>query len=192
MKKKIMIGILLFLIFCLMIPRKEEKNGFIFYKTIFYKVTKVHAFNYRSETGYTDGVKIELFGQEIYSKMNEHDEIYHHDTLSFTLKENTLTETGGIFLLKNNSAQSYYYGAEYLIEQWEDSSWQEVETLSGTPLVWNAQVFELKGWDEIEIDLDWQLGYGSLREGIYRIQKNVTLQNEAKDRITLYEFFVIQ
>ena len=124
--------------------------------------------------------------------MNEHDEIYHHDTLSFTLKENTLTETGGIFLLKNNSAQSYYYGAEYLIEQWEDSSWQEVETLSGTPLVWNAQVFELKGWDEIEIDLDWQLGYGSLREGIYRIQKNVTLQNEAKDRITLYEFFVIQ
>lgn len=91
--------------------------------------------------------------------------------ISLTIKSETLTNKGAIFVLKNNTDKEYWYGPEYTIEQKENETWHEVNTITGEPLVWNTIAYSLNTNEEIELDIDWSFGYGELKSGTYRLVK---------------------
>ena len=92
--------------------------------------------------------------------------------VSMSLKAETLTSSGATFVLKNNSDLEYVYGPEYTLEKKEGDDWKSIRTLAGEPLVWNAIGYILNPQEEIEINVDWSLGYGELEVGEYRLVKS--------------------
>lgn len=71
MKRKliVLIIILVTLITLLPIPIHLKDGGTVEYKALFYKVSKIHRLNLKSETGYEDGIVIEIFGKKIYDNV---------------------------------------------------------------------------------------------------------------------------
>ena len=62
-------------------------------------------------------------------------------------------------------------GADYFLETTVNDEWQEVETINGQPLSWNALAYMIKKNDITEMNLDWQYAYGELKPGFYRLTK---------------------
>lgn len=69
-KKMIIIGIILAILILLVpIPMRLKDGGSIKYKALLYSITKVHRFNIESETGYENGIEIEILGMQIYNNV---------------------------------------------------------------------------------------------------------------------------
>lgn len=94
------------------------------------------------------------------------------DSVTLSIKDDTLTNKGATFILKNNTNKEYWYGEEYIIEKKDNNSWKEVSTLTGEPLTWNMIAYTLKPNEEKEINIDWSFGYGELESGDYRLVKS--------------------
>lgn len=73
MKKKIVVGIVIAIVFILLIPipMRLKDGGSIEFKAILYTIIKYHQIDLNSETGYIDGIGIEILGKEIYNNMKE-------------------------------------------------------------------------------------------------------------------------
>lgn len=71
MKKKVITAIaaavILFLI--IPIPCRLKDGGSVEFRAITYTVTKYHQLDLNSETGYKDGLGVEIFGMEIYNSI---------------------------------------------------------------------------------------------------------------------------
>ena len=194
MNKKYLI-IIIIVILLIPIPVGILKDGGSrVYKSILYKVTKVHRLPEIEyvEKGYSyyEGFEIEILGHKVFdnvklvkSKNNDHKE-----EISLKLKEGSLTEKGAVFILKNNTDKEYTYGPEYYIEINETGEWEEYKTIDGYPLVWNTVIYTLKANEEKELNIDWSYGY-ELKGGTYRLVKKV-LDNGKE--IYLYASFNIQ
>ena len=118
------------------------------------------------------------------------------DKVSLKVKADTLTPKGAIFILKNATDNKYWYGPEYIIEKKDNGGWQEIATLSGNPLVWNAIAYPLNAREEIEINIDWSYGYGKLNDGEYRLVKS-TFKEEVRPidetkKLYLYAEFIVK
>lgn len=66
--KKIIIIVFL-LILLIPIPMRLKDGGTVEYRAILYKISKVHRLNVYSETGYHDGLIIEVLGMQIYNNV---------------------------------------------------------------------------------------------------------------------------
>lgn len=68
MKKKLIIGIIISILLILLIPIPNhlKDSGTVEYKSLTYKVSKIHK---RSETEHQDGTVIEIFGKEIFNNV---------------------------------------------------------------------------------------------------------------------------
>ena len=79
-KKKIIIIIvaIIFILMLIPIPIKLRDGGSTEYKAILYKVTKIHSLNEQSLTGYEDGWKIEIFGIQVYYKVDNYNHNKNH------------------------------------------------------------------------------------------------------------------
>lgn len=64
-------------------------------------------------------------------------------------------------------------GSAYTLEVYENDSWNEVETISGTPLVWNAMAYMIKENEKTEFTLDFSFGFNELKKGRYRVGKEI-------------------
>ena len=71
--------------------------------------------------------------------------------VTLSIKEGTLTKTGATLILTNNSEKNFSYGEPYEIEVKKDDVWHK----------------------SVEIELDWEEGYGVLPSGTYRIIKDI-------------------
>ena len=63
------------------------------------------------------------------------------------------------------------YGAAYTLETTVNDEWKPVETATGEPLVWNALGYSVKMNDISGITINWEYGYGELKPGYYRLEK---------------------
>lgn len=68
MKKKIIIGIIILVLFILLvpIPMHLKDGGTVEYKALLYKISKVHRLDHNSATGYVDGIIVEILGRKIF------------------------------------------------------------------------------------------------------------------------------
>lgn len=71
MKKKILVISVAIITLVLLLPKTIhlKDGGTIEYKALLYKITKYHQINERSESGYNDGIGIEILGLEIYNNV---------------------------------------------------------------------------------------------------------------------------
>ncbi len=74
MRKRIIITIIIIiaLILLIPIPNHLRDGGTVEYKSLTYKISKVHKLNINSLTGYEDGIIIEILGIKIYEKVDKH------------------------------------------------------------------------------------------------------------------------
>ena len=103
--------------------------------------------------------------------------------VSFFVEEETLTNAGGTFILKNNSGKTFEYGNPYEMEIKKDNKWHKINVeLNFTLLAFQLDVGESK-----EIKINWKNGYGKLSPGEYRIIKDINFE---KEEGTYETFFV--
>ena len=71
MKKKVIIVVVIVIILFLLVPKPMYLNdgGTVEYKSLTYKISKVHRLNNNSKTGYEDGVIIEILGRKVYDNV---------------------------------------------------------------------------------------------------------------------------
>lgn len=69
-KKKLIITLIILILILTPIKFKLKDGGSTEYKAILYTVTKIHRLSEKLETGYEDGLKIEILGIQIYNKIN--------------------------------------------------------------------------------------------------------------------------
>ncbi len=198
MKRGKIILIIAIVLILLLIPYRKDMlwdGGSVEYKSVLCKYTKVHKFAYNG--GYNEGIKIEFLGLKIFDNTKIVDEWKskdYYEPISLNIKNNTLTNKGATFILKNNTDEEYSYGEPYTIEKFENDSWKEFDTLTGDPLSWNEMLYILKPNEEREININWSFGYGELKRGTYRLVKNSFRKNNSPESrtYTLYGEFDIK
>lgn len=86
MKKKILIIIIIILVLILLvpIPFHLKDGGSIEYKALLYTITKYHRLDSNSETGYKDGIGVEILGMKLYNNME--DTNLENNNMSSTIK----------------------------------------------------------------------------------------------------------
>lgn len=72
MKKKalVIIGIILAIVLLFPIPMRLKDGGTVKYQAVLYSISDVHRLSLESETGYEEGMIIEILGVEIYNSVN--------------------------------------------------------------------------------------------------------------------------
>ena len=110
MKKKKIIVIIFFVLIILLvpIPMHLQDGGTVKYKSLTYKISKVHRLNTNSKTGYEDGLIIEILGIKVYdnvfvdiSDTNEKNKVEYNKVNEVTWEEITTDGVNEELLLKN-------------------------------------------------------------------------------------------
>jgi hypothetical protein len=104
------------------------------------------------------------------------------DGIVLEIKENTITNTGLILMIKNVAPNNYEYGAPYWIEEKINDQW-----ILKTPktTVWTMEARILSGNSIREEDLDWVYLYGELSPGDYRVSKHFSYSNDKDYKISV-------
>lgn len=90
----VLIIILVTLIMLLPIPIHLKDGGTVEYKALFYKVSKIHRLNLKSETGYEDGIVIEILGKKIYDNVTINKPISNQSYEETEVTWNEITKDG--------------------------------------------------------------------------------------------------
>ena len=93
-----------------------------------------------------------------------------------TIKDGTLTNKSVTLVLTNNSDKNFQYGNPYEIEIKKNGEWHKINA----ELDFTLPAFHLLSKESIDIELDWENGYGKLPKGTYRIIKEIDYEYEEK------------
>lgn len=94
-----------------------------------------------------------------------------NELISLNVDKSSITENGAKFTISNNSNEEFTYGNDYRIEINENGIWKEAPLYA--EIAWNEIAFCLKANTSNEINIDWTIGYKSLKSGKYRLVKKV-------------------
>ena len=103
MKKKLIIGIIILILLILLIPIPNplKDGGTVEYKSLTYKVSKIHK---RSETEHQYGTVIEIFGKEIFNNVIvKHIERDFHTVTEISLGERAWIDSLTKINIKNTN-----------------------------------------------------------------------------------------
>lgn len=166
MKKKLIIGIIILILLIVLIPIPDHLNdgGTVEYKSLIYKVSKVHL---RSETYHEDGLKIEILGKEIFNnikaKLIEKDPPFSEEKLGNMALEYFFKTTPEWTLDPNASKDEYHIGMAYDIEKYQKQDMVVIEirhihnNINNTlDARYYINIYTAKGFDDSgnEIDLN--------------------------------------
>ena len=100
--------------------------------------------------------------------------------VSMTIKKDTLTRKGATIVITDLSGNDNTYGEEYRIDKKENGSWQELEVVVDGNYAFTSIGYYVNKNKKLQLDMDWEWLYGSLKDGEYRIVKSVTDNGEEK------------
>ena len=66
----VIVGIILAIVLLFPIPMRLKDGGTVKYQAVLYSISDVHRLSLESETGYEEGMIIEILGVEIYNSVN--------------------------------------------------------------------------------------------------------------------------
>lgn len=98
-----------------------------------------------------------------------------NNNIQFVLREDTLSNSGATFIIKNNTHHDIKFGEPYFLEEERSGKWYEVETIDD--LYFNLPLYILKPGESKLIDLNWEHSYGKLDSGKYRVVKEIDNNN---------------
>ena len=118
MKNKKLIIIIIFII--MLIPARIllKDGGSVKYKAVLYSVTRIHALNDNSSTGYEDGLEVKVLGITVYNVRNVYVntskiELVKPDYSEYFEFESYLDMDNKKIYLTDNIKEIYYYNGDY-------------------------------------------------------------------------------
>ncbi len=94
------------------------------------------------------------------------------DGIFISIKEGTLTKTSATIIITNNSDQIYTFGEEYVLEKKVLGKWKTMKLLS-KDVWWDLVNYQVGVQDELEKEVNWESLYGELKNGTYRLVKEI-------------------
>ena len=193
MKKKIVIGIVVFVMLVLFVPiRLQMKDGgSIQYRAVLYSVTKYHQITVKEnledegiiESGYLVGWGVKILGLDIFNNVK-----YVSDADSISKETNTNDEWGITLTAENvtptsarikctqsggESTGELQTGSRYILETWtQEYGWTESPCYA--EVYWTEEAWLIPKDRVTEWEVKWERLYGQLSEGKYRIGKEIT------------------
>ena len=106
------------------------------------------------------------------------------DKVMVSIKENTLTKTGAVLIIKNESNTNHLTGEAFYVEKKENGKWYSLKPKH--VLFWIAIGYDIKTNEEREFECNWDDMYGKLEKGTYRLvkeldSKRIAAEFEIKD-----------
>lgn len=129
-------------------------------------------------------------GKKIDNQVKEHYSYLQDDKISISIKEGTLTKKGITLIIKNNAKQNYFYGSQYYLEKEENGTFNVYEPKE--ILSWNDVLYSLKSNEQIEIEINWIIGYDELSNGKYRLVKKFTTEENITSSANVQENFYVE
>ena len=111
--------------------------------------------------------------------------------ITLKIKEGTLTNTGAVIVLDNNSDITISFGEDYWLEIEQNGKWYSLKTIND--FVVNTPLYHLKPSESKEKSVDWGFAFGKFPRGKYRITKGITLEFEndkKEDNFVVGEFAI--
>lgn len=91
--------------------------------------------------------------------------------ISLTVDLETLSPSGSVFTLTNNSADPYSFHDGYSLEMWTDDGWHTL--VAGGEVISDLLLYTLPMYESRPITHGWSQAYGELPVGEYRILKQL-------------------
>lgn len=129
-------------------------------------------------------------GNKIDNQVKEHYSYLQDDKISISIKEGTLTKKWITLIIKNNAKQNYFYGSQYYLEKEENGTFNVYEPKE--ILSWNDVLYSLKSNEQIEIEINWIIGYDELSNGKYRLVKKFTTEENITSSANVQENFYVE
>lgn len=111
------------------------------------------------------------------STETENNQTVEDDTWGIQLNATKITPTGMTLVCKQSGGKptgELYTGSYYFLEESINEQWLPVEMLpSEYGLVWTDEAWIIPMNDIVEWEVDWELLYGELPDGKYRIGKEI-------------------
>ena len=106
-----------------------------------------------------------------------------HNKDIMQIKASTLTKTSATIVIKNK--KEYSIGEAFKVEAQVNNEWKEVNTLKIKDIPEDIATFtaiatKVKANSEYEEELDWSKMYGELKEGKYRVVKEISNEDGKK------------
>ena len=90
--------------------------------------------------------------------------------ISISIKEGTLTNTSATIIIKDTTNKNYSYDDEFYIEKKTDNKWKKLKCNN----CWfNLPVYRVNENKILELSCNWELMYGELEKGKYKLVKKV-------------------
>ena len=113
----ILVGVIIVLIILLFpIPMRLNDGGSIEYRAILYTVTKYHRLALmETESGYIEGIGIEIFGKEIFNNMDKRAESFEETIKRTKIKEAKIKNIENTNINKLAKFNNILYGESYIV-----------------------------------------------------------------------------
>lgn len=96
--------------------------------------------------------------------------------VSIKIKEGTLTNTGGTFIITDTTDKNYSYGEPFRIDKKENGKWREVPRVIEDAF-FNEPAYLPDENNQIIRKINWEWIYGKLQPGTYRFVTNASDKN---------------
>ncbi len=117
-----------------------------------------------------------------FNTASPHGELFATDDVTLSVKQDSLTSTGLVLLITNNTESTFSCDTVYYIEQKRNGAWfTSSEDNSFTAI---GIILEPNSTSEFNIEWD-----GVLPKGEYRVVKPITINDETKHTGTLFNIY---
>lgn len=107
----------------------------------------------------------DYYGENLYNTI-------FTNKIEMLIKEGTLTNNGVTVIIEDKNVRPYYYGKWFQIEKKENGEWRKLETFNENDRIVGEAI--TVGEDKkLELDIDWTELYGELKQGEYRLIKEL-------------------
>lgn len=100
-----------------------------------------------------------------------------NDLVDISFKDGSLSNTGGIIIIKDKSPNKIVYGEEFYIEKYINGNYEQLDYIHDD-FGFNSIAYINDENGIIEMNQNWEYMYGKLDKGIYRIVKNVFFDSD--------------
>lgn len=108
--------------------------------------------------------------------------------VSMIIKDGTLTNKSATVIITDTSDKENIYGEFYKIEKLENDNW--VELKANQEMFFNDIGYVVNDEKKLELDINWEMFYGQLTSGRYRIVKSTSEVGEGIVHYITVEFTI--
>ena len=93
------------------------------------------------------------------------------EKVNLKIKEDTLTNTGATVIITDTNELPYSYGEAYKIQKLENNEWKDIKARDG--YAFNDLAYNTDENGKLEMKINWNDLYGSLKSGEYKLSKEI-------------------